>query len=172
MSINQPIYPLSWVDWYVPDKRSPTLFQSEIKDMKRRKDGDRKMWIVFSRIIFKLPCSFLLDVVTSLLLVGLDGFGTSRAGLESILATPLSQIEREEREGENLEHRLSWSSWSFLLFSSKYFYFLEMLLMFVSLAKSFIVLHVVSSAWLQGWRGGTFLHFNVFTKPDLVVFHQ
>ena len=46
--------------------------------------------------------SFLISprMLTSLPLEGLDGFGISRAGLESILVTPLSQIEREEKEGE------------------------------------------------------------------------
>ena len=49
--------------------------------------------------------AFLLEsssVLTSLLLEGLDGFGISRAGLESILATPLSHIKkkRKMREGK------------------------------------------------------------------------
>ena len=49
---------------------------SKVKERigRAEKARERRMWLVFSRIIFKLPCSFLLGVVTSLLLVGLDGF--------------------------------------------------------------------------------------------------
>ena len=52
--------------------------------------------------------SFLISpgMLTSLLLEGLDGFGTSRAGLEPNLVIPLSQIEREEKRGKDLERRV------------------------------------------------------------------
>ena len=44
------------------------------------------------------------NVLTSLLLEALDGFGTSRAGLESNLATPLSQMgKKRKEEDKNLE---------------------------------------------------------------------
>ena len=43
------------------------------------------------------------SVLTSLLLGGLDDFGTSRAGLDPNLVTPLSQIERKGKRREDGE---------------------------------------------------------------------
>ena len=78
--------------------------------------------------LFLIPPS----VLTSLLLEGLGGFGTSRAGLESNLATPLSQMEKKEKEREkDLEKKMGLVFLKFLLFPSKCFHFLEM-------AKSFL----------------------------------
>ena len=83
--------------------------QSERKDRKKEKDRKEKDVVGLQKSSSSpLVVSSLL---TSLLLVGLDSFGTSKAGLESNLATPLSQMEKKEKEREkDLEKRWGWSS--------------------------------------------------------------
>ena len=73
---------------------------SKVKERIRKKEKyirERKMWLVFSSIIFRLPCSFLLGVFIGL--VELDSFGTSRTGFESNLATTKSKGKEKKRKG-------------------------------------------------------------------------